>query len=67
MTVSPDGNTLTFEFSDSSNSNGAPVTGNGGHAAYPPIRAAIGEMFGHTESLTRVVADTVTKPSSWSA
>ncbi|MGA2689432.1 MAG: hypothetical protein ABSE85_15325 [Candidatus Korobacteraceae bacterium] len=29
MTVSPDGNTLTFEFSDSSNTNGAPVTGKG--------------------------------------
>src|ERR1700734_212227 len=29
MTVSPDGNTLTFEFSDSSHSNGAPVTGKG--------------------------------------
>jgi hypothetical protein len=28
-TVSPDGNTLTFEFSDSSNSNAAPVTGKG--------------------------------------
>ncbi len=28
-TVSPDGNTLTFEFTDSSNSNGAPVTGKG--------------------------------------
>jgi hypothetical protein len=28
-TVSPDGNTLTFEFSDSSNTNGAPVTGKG--------------------------------------
>ena len=29
LTVSPDGNTLTFEFSDSSNTNGAPVTGKG--------------------------------------
>ncbi len=29
MTVSPDGNTLTFEFSDSSNTNAAPVTGKG--------------------------------------
>ena len=29
MTVSPDGNTLTFEFNDSSNSNGAPVVGKG--------------------------------------
>lgn len=29
MTVSPDGNTLTFEFTDSSNTNGAPVTGKG--------------------------------------
>ncbi len=29
MTVSPDGNTLTFEFSDSSHSNGEPVTGKG--------------------------------------
>jgi hypothetical protein len=29
LTVSPDGNTLTFEFSDSSHSNGAPVTGKG--------------------------------------
>ncbi|MFZ0311525.1 MAG: hypothetical protein WAL85_02340 [Candidatus Korobacteraceae bacterium] len=29
MTVSPDGNTLTFAFSDSSNTNGAPVTGKG--------------------------------------
>ena len=28
-TVSPDGNTLTFEFTDSSNSNAAPVTGKG--------------------------------------
>src|SRR6202162_3516132 len=28
-TVSPDGNTLTFEYSDSSNSNAAPVTGKG--------------------------------------
>lgn len=28
-TVSPDGNTMTFEFSDSSNSNAAPVTGKG--------------------------------------
>ena len=28
-TVSPDGNTLTFEFSDSSNTNAAPVTGKG--------------------------------------
>jgi len=28
-TVSPDGNTLTFEFSDSSNSNAAPITGKG--------------------------------------
>jgi hypothetical protein len=28
-TVSPDGNTLTFEFSDSSDSNAAPVTGKG--------------------------------------
>ena len=28
-TVSPDGNTLTVEFSDSSNSNAAPVTGKG--------------------------------------
>jgi hypothetical protein len=28
-TVSPDGNTFTFEFSDSSNTNGAPVTGKG--------------------------------------
>ena len=27
--VSPDGNTLTFEFSDTSTSSGAPVTGNG--------------------------------------
>lgn len=27
--VSPDGNTLTFEFSDSSNTNAAPVTGKG--------------------------------------
>jgi len=27
MTVSPDGNTLTFEFTDSSNSNAEPVTG----------------------------------------
>lgn len=27
MTVSADGNTLTFEFSDNSNTNGAPVTG----------------------------------------
>jgi len=29
ITVSPDGNTLTAEFSDSSNTNGAPVTGKG--------------------------------------
>ncbi|MGB2620266.1 MAG: hypothetical protein WBC57_24010, partial [Candidatus Acidiferrales bacterium] len=29
MTVPPDGNTLTFEFNDSSNSNGAPVVGKG--------------------------------------
>lgn len=29
MTVSADGNTLTFEFTDSSNTNGAPVTGKG--------------------------------------
>ncbi len=29
MTVSPDGNTLTFEFSDSSNTSSAPVTGKG--------------------------------------
>jgi len=29
MMVSPDGNTLTVEFTDSSNSNGAPVTGKG--------------------------------------
>jgi hypothetical protein len=29
MTVSPDGNTLTFEFSDSSNTSGPPVTGKG--------------------------------------
>jgi len=29
MTVSPDGNTLTLEFSDSSNTNAAPVTGKG--------------------------------------
>ncbi|MGA8452256.1 MAG: hypothetical protein WB707_18655 [Candidatus Acidiferrales bacterium] len=29
MTVSPDGNTLTFEFNESSNSNGAPVVGKG--------------------------------------
>jgi hypothetical protein len=28
-TVSPDGNTLTFVFTDSSNTNGAPVTGKG--------------------------------------
>jgi hypothetical protein len=28
-TVSPDGNTMTFEFSDSSNTNAAPVTGKG--------------------------------------
>ena len=28
-TVSPDGNTLTFEFTDSSNTNAAPVTGKG--------------------------------------
>ena len=28
-TVSPDGNSLIFEFSDSSNTNAAPVTGNG--------------------------------------
>jgi hypothetical protein len=27
--VSPDGNTMTFEFTDSSNTNGAPVTGKG--------------------------------------
>ena len=31
-TVSPDGNTLTFEFSDSSNTNAAPVTGKGEEA-----------------------------------
>ena len=29
MTVSPDGKTMTFEFTDSSNSNAAPVTGKG--------------------------------------
>jgi len=29
VTLSPDGNTITFEFSDSSNTNGAPVTGKG--------------------------------------
>ena len=29
ITVAPDGKTAHFEFSDSSNSNGAPVTGNG--------------------------------------
>ncbi len=28
-TISPDGNTLTFEFTDSSNTSGAPVTGKG--------------------------------------
>jgi hypothetical protein len=32
-TVSPDGNTLTFEFSDSSNTNAAPVTGKGEETA----------------------------------
>ena len=29
VTISPDGNTLNFEFTDSSNTNGAPVTGKG--------------------------------------
>ncbi len=29
MTVSPDGNTMTFDFTDSSNTNAAPVTGKG--------------------------------------
>ncbi|HZP23838.1 MAG TPA: hypothetical protein VFB04_10345 [Terriglobales bacterium] len=29
VTVSPDGNTMMFEFTDSSNTNGAPVTGKG--------------------------------------
>lgn len=29
VTISPDGNTMTVEFSDSSNTNGAPVTGKG--------------------------------------
>ncbi len=36
-TVSPDGNTLTFQFSDSSNTSGAPVTGKG-----EAVRAAKG-------------------------
>lgn len=42
MTVSSDGNTLTFEFSDSSNTNGAPVTGKGEEmrvGAKPPAGA----------------------------
>jgi hypothetical protein len=44
-TVSPDGNTLMFEFSDSSNTNAAPVTGKG-----EDIRVAKGPAGSHAIS-----------------
>lgn len=51
-TVSPDGKTARFEFSDSSNTNGAPVTGSGGLK-----RVAPGPAGSHAISGSWVTAD----------
>jgi hypothetical protein len=45
MTVSPDGSTATFVFTDSSNTNGAPVTGKG-----ESVRVAKGPAGSHATS-----------------
>lgn len=45
MTVSPDGNTAAFVFTDSSNTNGAPVTGKG-----ESVRVAKGPAGSHATS-----------------
>ena len=50
MTVSPDGNTLTFEFTDSSNTNGAPVTGKG-------EAMRVGQRSGRSECDLRILAN----------